>query len=134
MSDDFRTTRWLAEESGLPETRFRFYPEADELVLGTISRGVLFLFAYWSGPAHMAFKRLSQVVGNLDPNGRLDFVVVDIDGARRICELPDFRGIVHGNGEAAWILDGRIQAVSAARPPTDSSHHYEQFTRQLLLD
>jgi len=134
MPDDIRTTKWLAEKSGLPESRFRFYAEADEAALATISRGILFLFAYWSGPAHMAFERLSRIVGDVDPGARLEFVVVDIDGARRICELPEFREIVHGNGEAAWVRGGRIEAVAAAHLRTDSSQNYEHFTRQLLDD
>jgi len=132
MSDDYKTTKWLAEKSGLPESRFRFYGEADETVLSTIPRGILFLFAYWSVPAHMAFKHVTQIVGELDPSARLEFVVVDIDGARRICELPDFREKVHGNGEAAWIRDGRIQAVCVPLHRTDGSHDCEHFTRQLL--
>src|SRR5262245_51309911 len=108
MSDDYRTTKWLAEKSGLAETRFRFCAEADESVFATVSRGILFLFAFWSGPAHIAFKRLTQTVAELDPQSCLQFVVVDIDGAARVCESPEFRGRVHGNGEAAWIRDGGV--------------------------
>lgn len=134
MPEDHKTTKWLAENSGLPESRFRFCATADESVFGSITRGILFLFAFWSGPAHMAFKRLTQTVGELDPQSRLQFVVVDIDGAARICESPEFMGRVHGNGEAAWIRDGRIEAVCGFHPRHDSSPDYEQFTRQLLDD
>ena len=134
MPEDFRTTKWLAEKSGLPEARFRFYSQADELVVASMSRGILFLFAFWSGASHVVFKRLTKTVGELDPRRRLDFVVVDIDGASRICEAPEFLGRVHGNGEAAWIRDGRIEAVSCFENSKDRAEDFEAFTKRLLAD
>lgn len=134
MPSDYQTTKWLAEKSGLPETRFQFCIEADESVFATVSRGILFLFAFWSGPAHVSFKRLTQTVAELDPQSRLQFVVVDIDGAPRICESAEFRGRVHGNGEAAWIRDGHIEAVCGYDRRKEAAQDYEKFTRRLLDD
>lgn len=134
MQGDYKTTKWLAEKSGLPECRFRFCETADESVFASITRGVLFLFAFWSGPAHVAFERLTQTVARLDPESRLQFVVVDIDGAARICESPEFIGRVNGNGEAAWIRDGHIEAVCGSPPRQDSSAEYERLTRELMAD
>jgi len=128
MPDDYKTTKWLAEQSGLPESRFRFCATADESVFTTITRGILFLFLFCSGPAHIAFKRLTRTVAEVDPQGRLQLVVVDIEGAARICESPEFTGKVHGNGEAAWIRDGHIEAICGFDPRRDPSPDYERLT------
>jgi hypothetical protein len=58
--------------------RTRFYSEADRAVLATIRCGVLFVMAFWSGPARLAFQELKRVLEAVDC--RLELVVVDMDG------------------------------------------------------
>lgn len=41
------------------DSRTRFYSEADRTVIETIQCGVLFVMAFWSGPARQAFAELS---------------------------------------------------------------------------
>jgi hypothetical protein len=109
--------------------RTRFYSEADRSVLGTIRCGVLFVMAFWSGPARLAFQELKRVLEAVDPEGRLELVVVDTDGCPDIYQLPEFIGKMHGAGEAAWIRDGRVICTSGLgyRPAC-----YEPNTRLLL--
>jgi hypothetical protein len=109
--------------------RTRFYSEADRAVLGTISCGVLFVMAFWSGPARLAFAELKRVLEEVDPAGRLELVVVDTDGCPDLYELPAFAGKLAGAGETAWIRDGRIVRTSG------HGHHpecFEPYTQQLL--
>ena len=134
MLEEYQTTKWLAEKSGLPEARIRFCLTADESVFPSVSRGILFLFAFWSGPAHVNFKHLAGTLAELDPQCRLEFVVVDIDGAPGVCESPEFRGKVGGNGEAAWIRDGHIEAVSYYDRGKATVRDFEQVTIRLLDD
>ena len=39
-------------------------------------------------------------------------VVVDVDGSAALDELPEFKGLITGAGETAWVRDGRIVATS----------------------
>jgi hypothetical protein len=60
--------------------------------------------------------KLPSVVGrsleSSDPNGRLELVVVDTEGCPSLYELPEFVGKLHGHGEAAWVLEGKIVNTS----------------------
>jgi hypothetical protein len=92
--------------------RTRFYSEADQSILGTIRCGVLFVMGFWSGTSRNAFAELKRVLEANDPNGRIELIVVDTDGCPSLYELPEFVGKLHGNGEAAWVLEGKIVSRS----------------------
>jgi hypothetical protein len=92
--------------------RIRFFAEADRTVFETIRCGVLFVMAFWSGPARKAFAELKRVLAAVDPGGCLELVVVDTDGCPDLYEAPEFLGKLHGAGEAAWVKDGRIVVTS----------------------
>jgi hypothetical protein len=109
--------------------RTQFYRQADRSVIGTIRRGILFVMAFWSGPARMAFAELKRVLERHDTAGRLELVVVDTEGCPDLYDAPEFAGKLHGWGEAAWVWDGQILRTSGM------GHHpecFEPFTRQLL--
>lgn len=96
-----------------PHTRrFRFVPAADRSVFGTIEHGVVFVMAWWSGPASQAFSKLKQVLAKVDLAGRLELVVVDTDQCPDLYECPEFFEQLHGAGEIAWIRDGRVVCTS----------------------
>jgi hypothetical protein len=117
---------------GLPAShieRVRFLPTADRSVIATIQLGVLFVMAFWSGPARQVFAKLKQVLEAADSSGRLEVVVVDTDGCPDLYEAPEFAGQLHGWGEVAWVRDGRVVCTSG------TGYHPECFepnTRQLL--
>jgi hypothetical protein len=92
--------------------RTRFYSEADQSIVATIRCGVLFVMAFWSGTSRLAFAELKRSLEANDPNGRLQLVVVDTDGCPSLYELPEFVGKLHGHGEAAWVLEGKIVSTS----------------------
>jgi hypothetical protein len=108
--------------------RIRYVPDADEETVRSIRRGVLFLMAYWSGPAVQSFARLTEVLARLD-DPRLELVVADVDGAPDLYELPEFKGKIRGAGETAWVRDGEIVATSGLGPNTAC---FEPITRALL--
>jgi len=92
--------------------RTRYYSEADQAIVGTIRCGVLFVMAFWSGTSRQAFAELKRSLEATDPNSRLELIVVDTDGCPSLNELPEFVGKLHGNGEAAWVLEGKIVSSS----------------------
>ena len=102
----------LAKYSKLPTERINYVPDAEEAVVRGIERGILFLMAFWSGQSVKAFASITDVVSRLDTSHALELVVIDVDGSPAFYELPEFRGRVHGAGEAAWVRNGSIVATS----------------------
>ena len=111
------------------DARTRFYSEVDRTVVGTIRRGVLFVMAFRSGLARLAFAELKRVLEALDPGGYLELVVVDTDGCPDLYDLPEFAGKLAGAGEAAWVRDGQIVRTSGLGYHPEC---FEPYTRQLL--
>jgi hypothetical protein len=111
--------------------RARYLAEADQSVLQTIHCGILFIMAFWSGTSYTSFSRLKQALTRLDPEGRLEVLVVDTDGCPELYEFPDLKDKLHGNGEAAWIREGRIICTAWG-----GSHElaFETFTQHLLSE
>lgn len=109
--------------------RVRYLAEADRSAIQTIRRGILFVMAFWSGTSFQSFARLKQTLSRLDPDGRLEIVVVDTDGCPDLYEVPELVGKMHGNGEAAWVCGGRIvcTASNGSQPQA-----FEVYTRHLL--
>lgn len=109
--------------------RTRYLAEADRSVIQTIRCGILFVMAFWSGTSHRSFAHLKQVLSQNDPAGRLQVTVVDTDGCPDLYETPEFRDKLHGNGEAAWIINGKVICTAAL-----GSHPkaFETFTRYML--
>jgi hypothetical protein len=119
----------LAKSSKLPIERIRYLPDSTTSLIGEIKRGVLFVMAFWSGPSIKAFNQLTDIINRLDPNGMLEFVVIDTDGAQSFYEHPIFNGKLHGAGEAAWIKDGVIQCTSGLG---SNPNCFEANTKKLL--
>jgi len=94
--------------------RTRFHSEADRAVLGTIRCGVLFFMAFWSTYSRQVFAELKRVLAEMDPEGRLELVVVDVDGCTGLDKVPEFAGmnLGAGAGETAWVKEGRVVSVS----------------------
>lgn len=104
--------RSLVKYSKLPAERIRYVPDADETIVATISRGILFQIAFWSIPAVQAFAQLTMVMGRLDPDSQIELVVVDIDGSERLSAVSEFLGGVRGAGETAWVRNGSVIVTS----------------------
>jgi hypothetical protein len=101
-------------EEFLAARRARFLPEANRSAIGTIRCGVLFFMAFWSGYARQAFTQLKRVLAEVDPDGRLELVVVDVDGCMELDRIPELGGMYlgAGAGETAWVKDGRVVSTS----------------------
>jgi hypothetical protein len=104
--------RSLAKYSKLPVERIRYVPDADETTVRSISRGILFLMAFWSIYSVRAFASLTEILARLDADG-LELVVADVDRSPGLAAIPELKGMLQvGAGETAWVRDGKIIATS----------------------
>lgn len=130
MADSFDPWRALGEIPGSRSRSVRYLPTADRTIFSKIRLGVLFVMAWWSGGAQQSFRRLKAVLSELDPDGRLELVIVDTDGATDLHASPEFHGQLHGWGEVAWIRKGQVLRTSGIGPHPEC---IEAYTRELLM-
>ena len=81
-------------------------------MLEHIERGLLFVMAFWSGTSFQSLIAITKLLAELDPNARLEFVIIDTDGATELYDHPSFKNRLHGCGEIAWIRNGNIVATT----------------------
>jgi hypothetical protein len=133
--DEASRLKSLATKAGLPEHRLRFYAHADETIFSTVQHGIVFIMAFWSGPAHSALKLLGETIRQLDLEERLELVILDTDGIPRLYDHPPFGDDqstkLGGHGEAAWFRDGCVESVYTGDLGAPESF-YENFTKKLL--
>ncbi|MFC5454090.1 hypothetical protein [Prosthecobacter fluviatilis] len=103
--------RMLKDSNGA-YSDFEYVPNSTETDL-MIDCGVLFLMAFWSGPAVMGFKNLCESLHAIElPSGFL-FRVLDWDGATHFLDrLSQHDLIIGGNAEAFWFRKGKIIAAT----------------------
>ncbi len=124
----------VQRHSALPMERLRIVSRYEDLRLTEISRGVVFVFASWSGPAMVGFKRFTQVMSDFPAAAALDLVILDTDCLANESALQLFgtEGFpAGGNGETLWVRDGAIIAREIAAP-ADSEPRLYDHTRALL--
>ena len=99
MTGDPDEFQRLVKYSKLSVERIMYFPNADENLVKGISRGILFQMAFWSIYSVQAFAKLTEVISRLDPDGKIELVVVDIDGSERLSAVSEFLRGVRGIGE-----------------------------------
>ena len=101
----------LKKHAKMPFDRLRVCRQLNESSMSSIRRGIVFIFAVWSGPAIIAFERFTRVLGGMDTVG-LDLVVLDTDCLSSEAGVALWGKNVGGGGETLWIRDGGIVACS----------------------
>lgn len=102
-------------------------------VIDCVRYGVVFLMAWWSGPARQAFGALARALCDYDPDNQLLLVVVDVDGIES--ELEGWAEVlepsypISGAGETLWIDLGRVCSITACGP---RSQDHAEVIRFLL--
>lgn len=102
-----------------PDIGYDYFPnERDDLL--RIDHGVLFLMAFWSAPAIIAFENLCQALDNTELPDGFRFRVLDIDGATNsLADLATHDVILGGNGEAYWFKNGETFTATSVATATD---------------
>ena len=103
-------------------TRYDFRQSSDIQTL-SVDCGLLFLMAFWSGPAVMALKTVCRALSQASLPAHFCFRVLDVDGVPRevIDELIARAGLAsHGYGEGYWFRDGQIFAAERCHVASES--------------
>ena len=127
--DDGERIADLERIATIPSNHFRFLAKPVVTDVRSIRRGLIHFAGFWSGPWRVAFPKLTDVLAVADPEGTLEFVIVDCDQINEIHGLPEFAGNIHGNGETAWICNGHVVALSGPGARFDL---YERHARELM--
>jgi hypothetical protein len=120
----------LKEYAKMPFERLRVARQLDELHMSTIRRGIIFIFAVWSGPAIVAFQRFTRVLADIDTTG-VDLVVLDTDSLTAEAGRALWGRVVGGGGETLWVRDGVVVSRSLLCVP-DSEPEVLRHTRDLI--
>ncbi len=120
--------------SAIPMDRLRVVSHFEEVRLTEIRGGVVFVFAAWSGPAIVGFKKFTRLMNEL-PVESLDLVILDTDclngsSAEQLFGTEGF--IAGGNGETLWVKDGVIVARESAASASEQT--IRSHTKELLND
>lgn len=119
----------ITKYSKIPANRITYHCDAGTEVLNRIERGLLFVMAFWSGTSYQSLIAITETLAEIDLEARLEFVIIDTDGASELYDHPGFRNKLHGHGEIAWIRNGKIvSATTIGFDPKD----YRSNTETLL--
>ena len=121
----------LKEHSEMPFEHLRVVRDLDTLGVPAIQKGIIFIFAVWSGPAVIAFKRFTCVLSRIDTTG-LDLVVLDTDCLSPEAGLALWGREVGGGGETLWAHNGIIVGRALLYLP-ESEPELIKLT-QMLID
>ncbi|MFA8019482.1 hypothetical protein [Bremerella cremea] len=101
----------LRKYSRVPVDQIEFVAKPTLETIAGIKRGLLFLVAFWSGPAMRAFGTLTEELADLDFY-KYRFVAGDIDGAEELRELQEVGdSLMTGDGKTLWIHEGTVQGT-----------------------
>ena len=112
MSADWPIQRLKAKDiiegRVLPLSKIKYFAHAGSRELEELDTGVFFIFAWWSGPAHIALDHLAKAILAADPEGKLEVTIADTDGIPELYDCGFLRGKIHGYGECVWKRKGKI--------------------------
>jgi hypothetical protein len=108
MPETFDRETIVAKDSAIPIARIRYFAKADVSVIRRIRYGLLFVMAWWSGPARLGFRKLTEVLAKHDAKGEQEVVVVDTDGCPELYHVSELTGMNEGKGVTALVKDGHV--------------------------
>ena len=115
----------LHEYSRATFSVYEFVPNAGEADL-QITNGLVFLIAFWSGPAIVGFKNICAALSKIALPQGFVFRVLDWDGAEQFIGHFQHEGVfVGGNAEALWYKNGIV--VAATSVPTATRNRIQEI-------
>lgn len=122
----------LKKYSEIPLERFQIVCRFEDLAVPSLRRAIIFIFAVWSGPAIIGFKRFTRVLAGLDVRD-VELIVVDTDCLSPRDGAALWGRSVGGAGETIWVRDGKVTARSLSSV-VDIEPELIRHTKDLLHD
>jgi hypothetical protein len=119
--------RYLA----IDENRLVALTETEAIPLASIRRGIVFIWATWSGAAQLALRTLNQALATVGELHDLQLYIANSDSDMTHQFFLDIGDRPSGMGETYWVIDGRIQNKLAGYGPRDLPI-IEAYIRQVL--
>ena len=129
MRAAFDISPMVRKYSVLPFERIRLIRDITDFQLADIRRGIVIIFAAWSGQAVLGLQRLTRLLAARAES--LDIVVIDIESMTTQEMNQWFGRELYGKGETFWIREGQIVAFLEAYNP-DTEPLILSHSRRLL--
>jgi hypothetical protein len=132
MQATFDICPMVRKYSTIPCEQLQVIRDITAFQLSKIDRGIVLIFAAWSGHSVIALQRLTESLSRHD----LDFLeikVIDIESMTGQDMNRLFGRVFHGYGEALWIREGKVVAQLEAFEP-ESGPLILAHTRNLLAE
>ena len=132
-NDEFRA-RMLRILAGDDLPHVEFYSEANRTLLQSIDCGLVYLMAFWSGPAILAWVKFAEFATRMR-DSQVRFAAVDVDGSP---DLYDFLQASPGNpfiagwGEIIWLRRGLVVSMANGRDVLSLRQAIERNTESIL--
>ena len=106
--------------SGVLFDRIEYLESSDESA-AEIERGLLFLMAFWSGPAVVGFRNICRVFERDGVPDGFTFRVLNIDGVARplMIQLSQLCPQIGGNAEGYWFRSRQVFATTICTASDD---------------
>jgi hypothetical protein len=132
MQATFDICPMVRKYSAIPYEQLQVIRDITAFQLSKIDRGIVLIFAAWSGHSVIALQRLTESLSGRD----LDFLeinVIDIESMTGQDMNRLFGRVFHGCGETLWIREGKVVAQLEAFEP-ESGPLILAHTRKLLAE
>ena len=132
MQTTFDICPMVRKYSAIPCEQLQVIRDIAAFQLSKIARGIVLIFAAWSGHSVIALQRLTESLSRRD----LDFLeikVIDIESMTSQDMNRVFGRVFHGYGETLWIREGKVVAQIEAFEP-ESEPLILAHTRELLAE
>lgn len=93
----------------------------------SIRKGLIFVFADWSGPSVMGFEVFAEAVGRLPKTSTLELHVLDTDSLGDKTYVVELNLHPSGAGELLWIAHGRVVGMDRSLRPSDEPYLIEKL-------
>ncbi len=120
MSSNVTNAEILRGYCGSLFDRLEYFEASDETT-AAIDRGLLFLMAFWSGPAVVGFRNICRVFERHGVPAGFTFRVLDIDGVAGplMSHLAQLYPQIGGNAEGYWFRSGQVFATTIVSTASD---------------
>jgi len=132
MQATFDIFPMVRKYSAIPCEHLKIIPDITAFQLSKIDRGIVLIFASWSGHSIIALQRLTGSLSRRDLD-LLEIIVIDIESMTGQDMTELFGRVFHGYGETLWIREGKVVAQLEAFEP-ESEPLILAYTKRLLAE